>query len=139
MERFADPALIHELSKAELIQGSLITTMMGIGTTFVVLILLWFIIALVSRAITSTEKKAEVQKAAPAAATVTAPKAAVPAAPAVQGTGAELIAVITAAIAAMEGTTSANGLIIRKISRISGNSTAWSRAGASEIIDSRKF
>jgi len=56
------------------------------------------------------------------------------------GISAEIVAVISAAIAAMESnaSVSANGLIIRKISRISGNSTAWSMAGLNECIDSRR-
>lgn len=54
---------------------------------------------------------------------------------------AEIIAVITAAIAAMTGggSVGANGLIIRKISRIHGEKISWSNAGLMECIDSRKF
>ena len=149
MERFADPNLIGELSTSEIVEGALITTLMGIGTTFVILTLLWGVIALVSKIINQTEKKPGLNAksvAAPAAAPAAAPTAAADTAPAAAVTSqaasteanTELIAVIAAAIAAMEGT-SPNKLIVRKISRISGNSTAWSRAGASELIDSRKF
>ena len=141
MQRFADPALFAEMSKSELVQGALITTLMGMGTTFVVLVLLWCIIALVSKIINksggSGGNPAPAQTAAPKAAESAAPvakaEASVPAGP-----GTELIAVIAAAIAAMEGTSPGN-LIIRKINRVSGNSTPWSRAGVSEVIDSRKF
>ena len=141
MEKFADPALFAELSKSELIQGSLITTMMGMGTTFVVLTLLWFIIAMVSKAINSTQNKvkpsAEVQ---PAAVSNTAVPSNQTTANVEVTNDSELVAVITAAIAAMEGNAINPGnLIIRKINRISGNSNAWSRAGASEVLDSRKF
>lgn len=141
MERFSDPVLFQELSTSELLEGSLITTLMGLGTTFFVLGLLWIIIVLISRAIKRTEKKKAELAAAPAPAVVSVPepKAAEPAAKAAADTAAELVAVITAAIAAMEGTASANRLIIRKINRISGSSTAWGRAGSSEVIDSRKF
>ena len=53
----------------------------------------------------------------------------------------EIIAVITAAIAAMtsDGSAGANGLIVRKISRIHGEKLSWSNAGLMECIDSRKF
>ena len=142
MQKFADPELIRGLSSSELMQGALITTLMGMGTTFIVLTLLWGIISLISKVIRSTEKKAitvtTASTTAPAV-TISAPKTAELAATVSADAGAELVAVITAAIAALEGTASTSGLIIRKISRISGNSTAWSRAGASEIIDSRKF
>lgn len=53
---------------------------------------------------------------------------------------ANLIAVITAAIAAFEGgSVSANGFIVRKISRATGINTSWSNAGLNECIDSRRF
>lgn len=54
---------------------------------------------------------------------------------------AEIIAVISAAIAAMSGSgsTGANGLIVRKISRIHGETVTWSNAGLMECIDSRRF
>ena len=53
----------------------------------------------------------------------------------------EIVAVITAAIAAMMGGESvgANGFIVRKISRIHGEKVSWSNAGLMECIDSRKI
>lgn len=55
------------------------------------------------------------------------------------GISPEIVAVIAAAIAAMAGSESANGLIIRKISRIHGEKVSWSNAGLMECIDSRRF
>ncbi len=144
MERFADPVLFEEMSRSELIQGALITTLMGLGTTFVVLMLVWSVIAIVSSVLKNAENKKEntltqasASAPAPAKAQAAAISTAEPEEPV--NTGSELVAVITAAIAAMEGTVPASNLIIRKISRIPGNNTAWGRAGVSEIIDSRKF
>jgi len=55
-------------------------------------------------------------------------------------TSPEIIAAIAAAIAAMTGSEAgANGLFIRKISRIHGEKVTWSNAGLMECIDSRKF
>ena len=53
----------------------------------------------------------------------------------------ELIAIITAAIAAFEGSaaTFTNGFVVRKINRISASGTIWSNAGINECIDSRRF
>jgi len=51
----------------------------------------------------------------------------------------ELIAVISAAIAAFEGGACTDGLIVRRIHRISDQTPAWKRAGLSECIDSRKM
>ncbi len=64
------------------------------------------------------------------------------AAPAAAGElSSEIVAVITAAIAAMmgSGTAGTNGFIVRKISRIHGEKVTWSNAGLMECIDSRKF
>ena len=41
MERFADPTLFESLTFGEKVAASLVTTLMGMGTTFVILILLW--------------------------------------------------------------------------------------------------
>lgn len=55
------------------------------------------------------------------------------------GISAEIIAVIAAAIAAMEGSSNSGGLIIRKINRISGFRPIWGSAGTADCLDSRKF
>lgn len=67
--------------------------------------------------------------------------ASVAAAPASTEISPEIIAVITAAIAAMTGSTAAgsNGLIVRKISRIHGEKLSWNSAGLMECMDSRRI
>jgi glutaconyl-CoA/methylmalonyl-CoA decarboxylase subunit delta len=73
-----------------------------------------------------TEKIPEAASAVPAAADDT-------------GVSAEIIAVITAAIAAMEGSVSSDGLIIRRINRVSGFRPIWGSAGTADCLESRKF
>jgi hypothetical protein len=51
----------------------------------------------------------------------------------------QLIAVITAAIAAFEGSKSVNNLIIRRVSREQGRVTVWSNAGRAACMRSRRF
>ena len=53
----------------------------------------------------------------------------------------ELIAVITAAIAAADSSAygGGSGLIIRKINRVAGPVLAWNNAGINECIDSRRM
>ena len=51
----------------------------------------------------------------------------------------ELIAVISAAIAAASEHMATGSLFIQKIRRVSGESTAWRQAGGNESIASRKF
>ena len=98
----------------ELIEQAALNTVLGMGTTFVILILLAFLISrfvYIGKIQESMAKKKE----APAAA---APAAAAPAAPAAAEPAVddgELIAVIAAAIAASEGKTSTDGFVVRSI------------------------
>lgn len=56
MERFADPALFESLTFGDKVAGSLVTTLMGMGTTFVVLTLLWGVIVFISGLIRKAEQ-----------------------------------------------------------------------------------
>lgn len=139
MERFADPNLFVGLTFGEKLSGSLVTTLMGMGTTFTILALLWFIIAMTSKLIQRSEKKAEAAAAAPVA---PAPQAGVAPAAAEEETATnndELVAVLMAAIEASSGSEYVNKLRISKISRIAGARPAWNMAGSADTIDSRKI
>lgn len=109
-------------SKGEIAEKAALNTLIGMGSVFAVLILLAFIISLfryVSVFENRGKKKAETEKAA---APVPAAAAPVEAAPA---DDLQLIAVITAAIAAAEGT-STDGFVVRSIRRRSNNK--WNKA-----------
>lgn len=151
MDQFANPDTMHSLSLGDKMAGAGITTLMGMGITFVVLILLWLIITVLTKMVAKTEsrKKEEAmqekapakpaaQKAptAPAAASASPVTTDVSAAPAADS--GELIAVITAAVAACEGPEVMSNLVIRKIRRVAGSSPAWAREGRQECIDSRR-
>jgi sodium pump decarboxylase gamma subunit len=138
MDKFADPKLIDSLSLGEKSMGALITTIMGMGITFTVLILLWGLIALMAK---FTSEKPKPSKGNVEDSTIkTAPTVTLASTSTQTVNSPELIAVIAAAIAAFEGQTiNAGDLIIRKISRASGKVTAWGNAGTSEAIASRKF
>jgi len=141
MERFADPALFDSLTFGEKVAGGLVTTLMGMGTTFVILILLWWIIAAMAKIMkTGAPKKEKPVKAVQVPLEKSDAASAAASVPASEtGSGAETVAVIMAAIAAYEGTDYVNNLIIRRINRLSGNRTAWSAAGSADCIESRKF
>lgn len=134
MEQFANPETMHSLSMGEKLAGAGITTIMGMGITFIVLILLWGCVAVMTKFTYRPKKETPAAPQQPAAATPPASAASTPASAADDS----LIAIISAAIAAYEGTT-ANSLVVRKISRISGATTAWGDAGRADCIDSRKF
>jgi sodium pump decarboxylase gamma subunit len=139
LQKFADPALIDQLSGVDKTTGALVTTMMGMGITFIVLSLLWGLIAIMTKVLDAQEKRhlaaASISEAMVESAIASNPKLQ----PVAQETDDfELIAVITAALAASLNQP-ANNLVISKIRRLAGNSTAWSQAGSNDIIASRRI
>lgn len=107
-----------QYSTGEILQKAGLNTILGMGTVFVVLIFISFIISLF-KFIPAIEKKFKKGKQAETK-TEEAPKAA-PAAPVVESTDdSELVAVISAAIAASEGT-STDGFVVRSIKRRKSN------------------
>jgi glutaconyl-CoA/methylmalonyl-CoA decarboxylase subunit delta len=131
MELFADPSTFDTLSLGEKVVGSLVTALLGMGTTFTVLVLIWGFIALIGRLVRKEEKVFHHEEA-PAPAVASTP------APAPVNADATLVAVIMAAIAAAEGTAVANNLVVRKIIRIPGPDSVWSNTGRNECLDSRR-
>lgn len=135
MEQFADPTYFEGLTLSEKLTGATVTMCMGLGITFIVLFVLWGCIAVMAKFTHRPAKNNESIKAAPA-------EAKIPAAPAqaesIETADGELVAVIAAAVAAMENTVVSN-LVVRKITRVSGPTNAWASAGLSECIDSRRM
>ncbi|MBO4725478.1 MAG: OadG family protein [Firmicutes bacterium] len=137
MEKFANPQYFDSLTLSEKMAGAGVTTLLGLGTTFVILCLIWLILSIMGKIMTATGKKsAPAAAAAPAVPAATAPA---PAKGENLASDAELVAVITAAIAAYEGSGAANNLVVRSIQRVSGASTAWSRAGSADCLESRNM
>ena len=118
-----------QYSFTELMVKAAMNTAIGMGTVFVVLILISVIISgfvyipKIQASFGGKKKTAET--------TQEAPKAAAPAAPVVESEeelsdDLELVAVIAAAIAASEGAASTDGLVVRSIRR--ANTNKWQRA-----------
>lgn len=140
MERFADPTLFDTLTFSEKMAGSLVTTLMGMGVTFTILILLWGIIRAMARMMKTgnqPKKTAGTPVAVAQEVSTSAPVATVATTSDSLSDG-QLIAVLMAAIAAEEGAAVASNLVIRKINRIAGGQTAWRSAGSAECLDSRR-
>ena len=108
----------------EMMTNAALNTLLGMGTVFIVLILIACLIGCfkyipVIQEKFSGKKKAEAPKAAPA------PVVAAPVVEVAEEDDLELIAVIAAAIAASEGAASADGFVVRSIKR-RGNK--WQKA-----------
>lgn len=132
IERFANPDLIKAMPLGEKMLASLYVTLLGMAITFVALIILWVMIALMSRILgTKPAPKAAAPKPAPV------PKAAMPAepAPAAEADG-QLIAVISAAIAASLET-SIHNIVVTGIRRTDEQTPAWGRMGRLEQMKTR--
>ena len=103
------------MSLSEIFLDALSNTLLGMGTVFVVLIIIILCIMLMSKCVRSFEGKGKKDEPAPEAPETAAPPV-VPEAEA-PADDLELVAVITAAVAAAMGTTSTDGFVVRSIKR----------------------
>ncbi len=134
MDKFANPELFEALSFGEKMTGSFITMLMGMGVTFVVLCLLWAFVAIMGKFMGIASKGDKASAKTEAAATPSAQQVAP-----VKNDDEVIAAVIAAAIAAYQGSGGTSNLVVRKISRISGETTLWTNAAREDCIASRKF
>lgn len=132
MEIFSNPDVMHTLTFGQKMLASTITMIMGLGITFTVLILIWIFISLMGKALGTNKKPAAA--AAPAAA---APAPAETKAPVEEASDDSLVAVIAAAIAAYQGA-NANNLVVKKITRLSGDNTPWGASALEDRLDTRR-
>ena len=127
---FTDPSTIEELTAAQKLTAALITTILGMGITFVVLISLQFVLGFFEKLSGENKKPAPAAKPAPAPAAQTADEA-----PASQ-TDDELVPVIAASLA-MVLQTPASNLVIRDIRRLEDRTSPWGRAGVVDQMQTR--
>ena len=104
-------------SFATTMKNAALNTIMGLGTVFVILIMLIFLISLFQFIPGSGAQEAKAKKKAAEEAASAPTPAPVAAAPVQEADNSELIAVIAAAIAASEGT-STDGFVVRSIRKI---------------------
>jgi Na+-transporting methylmalonyl-CoA/oxaloacetate decarboxylase gamma subunit len=114
---FGDPAQIVEMSLAEKMMAGLATTVLGMGVTFVALIVLQLVVALLGRLCRPPEGHA-----ARAETTVAAGD---------EPISEPTVAAIATALAVMLQA-APQDLVIREIRRVGAPPSAWSRAGIGE-------
>lgn len=120
------------MTLAEALLEGVSTTVIGLVIVFAVLAILWGVLVLM-RKLFYKESAQEAPKPAPAVQPAAAPEA-----PAVQAAAdeEELIAVLTAAVAASLNTSTYH-LHIKSYRRIGNNAPAWNQAGLNDVINSR--
>ncbi len=113
--------VVEDTSLGTLLKTATVYTIIGIGTVFLVLIFISLLISCFKYIHAWEEGKKKAAAPAPKAASA-APAVKPATAPAVTGPDlsddAELVAVMTAAIAAYEGSATSNGLVVRSIRRV---------------------
>ena len=113
------------LSTGEILEKAGLNTVIGMGTVFVILVFISFIIALLPKFTAMIENAGKKKEAAPAPKAAPAPVAAAPAVEEELVDDLELVAVISAAIAAYTGS-STDGFVVRSIKRSTTNK--WKKA-----------
>lgn len=142
-DKFCDPTTIGQLTLSQKMLASLFVTLLGMGITFVGLVVIQYMIQLTSKVIKFIENghgRQEDRREVDFAATLK-PEPPVPTEQrAVEETedliDEELVAVITAAVAAVMGQKTSN-IVISHIRRVEPLASAWSMAGRNEQINSR--
>lgn len=130
MSQFADPETLKSLSLTQKLTASLITTFLGMGITFVSLIILQIVIGLLARfsGVKAVAKQTETfpeSAAMPAGATEEKDQ---------RLQDEELVAAITVALSLQLGTGVGN-IVIRNIRKIEDHSPTWSRVGLAELMN----
>lgn len=124
LAKFADPEVMKSLSLNQRLTAGLITTVLGMGITFLSLIILQFVISLMAKF--SSGKGKEVQE--PGAPGVDVDK---PSANQEIMHDEEVVAAISTALA-LQLKTSVSKIVIKNIERVEESSTAWHKAGITE-------
>lgn len=127
LRRFADPDIIETLPLMDRMTAGLITTVLGMGITFVSLVMLQLVIVLMARLSAGPSKAAEPQpRVEPAPAAVKKAKSPME--------DEEIVAAITTALA-LQLKTSVSDIVIRNIERVEDPSPVWQRAGIAEHMN----
>ena len=128
LAKFADPEIIQTLSLSDKLFAGLMATILGMGITFISLVVLQFAMVLMEKLLGRPAKQS-VQK----------PFHSGPPAPSPEVTGTddnELIAVISSVIA-LQLKTPVSNVVIRNIEKVEDSSSAWNKTGRLEQMNSR--
>lgn len=127
LAKFADPEVIKTLSLSDRLLAGLITTLLGMGITFVSLVILQFVIGITARFAAPPVKPVEQRT-----------EEGEPVKPdnrmVNQVEDEEIVAAITTALA-LQLQTSASNIVIRTIEKVDTSTSSWQRAGIREQVN----
>lgn len=128
MAKFADPETLKSLSITQKLVAGLITTFLGMGITFLALIILQLVIDLMARIpgikAPATKEAAQQPVTRSTAAAVEDQR----------HMDEQLVAAITVALAVQLGTAAGN-IVIRNIRKVEDHTPAWNKAGLAELMN----
>jgi sodium pump decarboxylase gamma subunit len=132
LEQFTHAESFANMPMGDKLIATMYVIALGMGITFVALVLIWGLTVLMSKIIMAIEggNKPEIKNVKPVA--VEKPVVETPQ----EEDQSELIAVITAAIAASLNT-SMHNIVVSNITRVSDNTPVWGQTGRSEVMASR--
>ncbi len=134
LAKFADPEIIQTLSLSDKLFAGLMATILGMGITFISLIVLQFAMVIMEKLLGRPAKQT-VQE--PVHSSAPAPSPEITTTPEIITTNDnELIAVISSVIA-LQLKTSVSNIVIRNIEKVEDSSSAWNRTGMLEQMNSR--
>jgi len=131
MTQFANPHVVHSLSAMDKLTAGLITTILGMGITFMALIILQFIIALMDKVLNNAWAKSATFEA-----DLSIAEKSPDAKEELHQDDNELVAVI-ASVIAMKLKTSIGNIVIKNIEKLEDRSPAWNRAGIIDQMNNR--
>ncbi len=127
MDKFTNPELLKAMSISDRLINSIMVTILGMGITFLVLILLMFTIKGLSafaNAVNNKNKKSEpVKSVEPAKEVVSSVK---------EEDDSELVAVLSAAIMASTG--NATKIIVRSYREVGDSLSSWTKVGVEKMM-----
>ena len=124
--KFANPEVMKTLSISERLTAGLITTLLGMGITFISLVILQVVIELMARLGSPKTQDVEIADDEEHEVVEDVMKN--------QVSDEEVVAAITTALALQLGTSVSN-IIIRNIEKVDDSSSAWHKVGLSEHMN----
>ena len=136
LESFKHAETFSQMPMGDKLLATGYVILLGMGITFIALVLIWMITVLMSRIIREMEKSQEIKKVPNVPNPTVAPTTEKPIALVETEDDEELIAVISAAIAATLNT-SMNSIRVTNIRRVPDNTPTWGKVGRNDVMNAR--
>lgn len=134
LEQFQHEETFLQMTMGEKLVGTFYTILLGMAVTFVALIIIMYLTKLMSFVIGRIEKRVDAPVSKPAPVQTQVAPAEISSVE--DEDDEELIAVITAAVAASLNT-SMHNIVVTNITRVSDNTPTWGKLGRSDVMSSR--